>query len=185
MQDGLDIARQMLSTILLPKNAEFISLELKNIAERIWKPAILACEKGIDLTDEEIELALIVSGIDMSGTKKKLKEALSKAKSLIDSPDPIMNPDGSPSATTLAFATEMGWTLARVELEAGIRFPVDMLRYDACMFCTSQDELLSRRILNSRAIYIKQRIDAKRPWTPERWESFGCKLVVYSGKTRS
>jgi hypothetical protein len=68
------------------------------------------------------------------------------------------------------------------EVTGGVRFPVDMLRYDSCHPCSGEDAAYMDRALD-RGILASERaahpiklahVGTNRYWTPtsERWKSF-------------
>jgi len=73
----------------------------------------------------------------------------------------------------------------RLEVSGTGRFPVDMLRYDACYPASSKDvEKLCATLYGDRpprgpwTIEVASQVTA--PWALERWTSFGCKMVEKS-----
>lgn len=73
---------------------------------------------------------------------------------------------------------------AEVLVPAGERFPLDMLRYDAC-YPSGQDSVTAM-ILGidkpewriARKVIVHHRSQVNRaPWSVGRWASFGCTLI--------
>lgn len=69
---------------------------------------------------------------------------------------------------------------AMVEVPAGEHFPLDMLRYDACFPANSVSvNGMGYRVDETTIVHVAKFTATKTAqWTPERWESFGCKLIV-------
>lgn len=65
-------------------------------------------------------------------------------------------------------------------------FPMDMLRYDRCTPCTTEDVVnmsrLQRDVDPTKTVVVTvvayTRTKAQSPFTIGRWESFGCKVEL-------
>ena len=64
------------------------------------------------------------------------------------------------------------------------RFPIDMLRYDACWPASEHDAGLIAQTLEpghagAWCVAVEKRTARKKEkaWTPERWRSFGCRVA--------
>lgn len=78
----------------------------------------------------------------------------------------------------------MAMHLKRAEITTSNRFPLDMLRYDSCFpyrgedveaIAKSQEGYPGRPYTVTVARYSSRKRESG--WTPQRWESFGCRIV--------
>ena len=56
-------------------------------------------------------------------------------------------------------------------------FPLDMLRYEACWPATSSDAVAIGCDFETRTVTVRTLATQEKPWTIERWRSFGWEPV--------